>query len=303
MGKLANRKFKYALYISTFLHVVALIVFYFGVPVFHTELPDQQEIFTFEVLPASAISNVKNQQPKKKGRVEKKAKQIKQSKPAATKSQPAKQDNTKAADKSKVTKEAVAVKKAQDAPAKKAPEKVQEKKKTPEKKKVEKPAAKPNVPKKAKQEDNPIDTLLKNLEEASTGDTSKSPFRAVDVNELDDSKFSRGQIYDENSPLSITEKLMIKRQIESHWQPPIGLQELEDMRILLYIKLKEDGSVSELDIKNVICPKSGISTCKIFAESVVRAVKQANPLENLSPQRYDVWKEFELYFDPSQISQ
>ena len=80
MSRLENKHFTNALYVSAFLHVVAISVFYLGVPTFRDNLPNEQEVFTFEVLPASAISNIKTQQQKKKGRVEKKAKEIKQSK-------------------------------------------------------------------------------------------------------------------------------------------------------------------------------------------------------------------------------
>lgn len=307
MSRLENKHFTNALYVSAFLHVVAISVFYLGVPTFRDNLPNEQEVFTFEVLPASAISNIKTQQQKKKGRVEKKAKEIKQSK-APTKTPPAtkKEDSKTPAKKEKIETPKKIENKAKDAPAKKQPQKPkkQEVTKKSETKKIEKDTPKKEAPKKVKQQEDPIDSLLKNLEEASVGETSKSQFRAVDVSDLDDSKFSRGQMYDENSPLSVTEKIIIKRQIEANWQPPIGLEDLENMRILLYIKLKEDGSVSDLDIKNVVCPTgSAISACRVFAESVVRAVKKSNPLENLLPERYDIWKEFELHFDPSQIAQ
>lgn len=303
MSWLENKKFTNALYISTFLHVVAIIVFYFGVPSFREKFPDEQEVYTFEMLPASAITNVKTQSQQKKGRVEKNAKEIKQSKPTANTEPVGKKESEKPKEK-KIEKEDKPKEKrvVVDAPAKKTPKNPkqnQTKKQDTSKASTSKP--KPKVKKKPQQD--PMDTLLKNLESASVGETSESQFRAVNVNELDDGKFSKGPMYDENSPLSITEKLIIKKQIESNWQPPIGLENLEDMRILLYMKLNEDGSVSSLDIKNIVCPAATIATCKIFAESVVRAIKKANPLENLSPNRYDIWKEFELNFDPSQIAQ
>lgn len=312
MSNLDNSKFTNSFYVSAFLHIVALGFFYLGVPTFREPLPDQQEIFTFEMLPASAVPNVKNQQSQKKGRVEKKAKEIKQSKPSKTNNTteknktPVSSKNTSKAPEKKVkTTKPIAKKESKTKQIEQKPkaDTNKQKNKKHQNKKDEKKTAKQVTTKKNKDEENPIDTLLKNLEEASTGDTSKSPFRAVDVNELDNKKFSKGHVYDENSPLSITERLVIKRQIEANWQPPLGLEDLESMRILLYLKLNEDGSVSDLDIKNVVCPNSAIAICKIFAESVIRAVKQANPLENLLPERYDVWKEFELNFDPSQISQ
>ena len=35
------------------------------------------------------------------------------------------------------------------------------------------------------------------------------------------------------------------------------------------------------------------------AESAVRAVRQASPIENLPTDRYDIWKEFNMLFNPS----
>ena len=84
MSKLEDKKFTHALYTSMLLHVVAIVIFYFGLPTFHQKLPDEQQVFTFEMLPASAIPNVKTQNTKKKGRVEKKAKKIKRARRMAS---------------------------------------------------------------------------------------------------------------------------------------------------------------------------------------------------------------------------
>lgn len=165
--------------------------------------------------------------------------------------------------------------------------------------------------------------LRKNLEKSSS---SSSPFDVIDEDEieeelkkddlpkkktskkdefqdviLDDSKFSTSEVYDEYSPLSITEKMMIKRQIEKNWSPPVGLDSARDIRILLHLKLNKDGSVKNLDVKNVICPKKNISVCKLVAESAIRATRKASPIENLLPERYDIWGEFDIDFDPSSL--
>lgn len=308
-----------------FIHMVAIIIFFFGLPSFKEKLPDEPQIFTFEMLPASAISNIKDQDTKKKGRVEKQAQKIKQSKPPATKTPSQKleeqpKDKPEEKKETLVKKEMPAKKMEQEPKEQKPKEQEQKELKTKEQrvkeqnskeqrpkeqKKVESKPIKKNqtASKKPDKASDPLDTLMKNLEEASDGEMIKSPFRAVDVSDLNDTRFSRGQIFDENSPLSVTEKLIVKRQIEQNWRPPIGAENLEDVRVLLHMQLNEDGSLKELKLIGVHCPTLAAETCQLAVDSAVRAVKKSVPLENLMPERYDVWKEFDLHFDPSFIAQ
>ena len=100
----------------------------------------------------------------------------------------------------------------------------------------------------------------------------------------------------ERIPQSI---ISIKNQIEKHWRPPVAAKNLKDARVILHITLNKDGSVKEASIKDVICPPNVDEICKLTAESAVRAVRQASPIKNLPTDRYDIWKEFNMLFNPS----
>lgn len=309
--------FRIALRISIILHILILATFYFGLPNFFDKLPEEQ-IITFEMVPASAINNIKTQEEKKKGKEEQKAKKIKQSKavekepdvkPDKEEKQPEKTTPEKTKSEPKPAEEPTPAKEAEsevklpkEEPKKKEPEKKKEDKvkdKKPDNKKKKEDKDK----KVKKQNTDPLDTLLKNLEDASSGTTADSAFRAIENTDLDDNKFAKGSSYDENSPLSITEKMLIMRQIEENWRPPVGAQDLENVKVLLHISLNEDASVREVVIKSVQCPTGAKSTCQLAAESAERAVWQADPFKGLSTERYDTWKEFDLNFDPSSLSQ
>ena len=290
--KLENSKFQNILYISTVFHVILIIVFYLGMPTFFEPLTDPQQPVIFEMLPASSINNVKTLQEKEKNKVKKETTKIKPSKKIDQQKVIKPQQKDKPVQKTKTVK-------TEPKPKPKLKPETKPKPKLKPKSKPKKiikkiPAKKQQKPKKSKK-------LLKNLEKKSTGKSVKAPFKVYEINELDDEKFSKGQIYDENSPLSVTERLIIKRQIEQNWTPPIGAENLENIQILLHITLNKDGSVNSLSTKSIICPNNIRSTCILVVNSAYRAVMKANPLVNLRPDRYDTWKEFNLYFDPSNI--
>jgi hypothetical protein len=67
--------------------------------------------------------------------------------------------------------------------------------------------------------------------------------------------------------------------------------------------LEKSGEISNVIVKSIICPLNSDNTCNLTAESSIRAVKQSSPIENLPPERYDVWKEMDLIFNPSHIAQ
>ncbi|CAN0605486.1 unnamed protein product, partial [Ectocarpus sp. 12 AP-2014] len=101
----------------------------------------------------------------------------------------------------------------------------------------------------------------------------------------------------------ITEKLLVKGTIEKNWRPPVGLENLSEVRVLLHMTLEKSGEISNVIVKSIICPLNSDNTCNLTAESAIRAVKQSSPIENLPPERYDVWKEMDLIFNPSHIAQ
>lgn len=305
-----DQQFKNSLTTSGIIHLVLLAVFIFGFPRVFDKLPEEPNIITFEVLPISEINNVKTENIAAKKAVEQeKSREVKKSE-AAKKESP-KPIETKA-EEEKVEKEKPKeeLKDAEKVPEKKEEKKKEDKKPVEEKKqdnKKEKPKEKPKdkpkaKPKVAPKEEDSIDSILKNLEEESEGDDQKA-LKKSNKEKQAGTKKARGADYNEDSPLSITELMLIKSQIERNWRPPVGTQNLKDVRVILHMVLAKDGTVTDVSIKDVICPPNSDLTCKLTAESSVRAVRQASPIENLPVDRYDTWKEFNMLFDPSAIDQ
>lgn len=142
-----------------------------------------------------------------------------------------------------------------------------------------------------------LDSLMKNLQQALIEESSG---KKIDILEPNSNKESKGP-YNENLPLSITEILLIKKQIEDNWVIPIGARGIEQVKITLNIFLKKDGSVSDIKVKKVFCGGVSNNICQAMIDSTCRAVMQASPLKYLPTENYESWKEFYFNFDPSEM--
>ncbi|MFY9590286.1 energy transducer TonB [Rickettsia endosymbiont of Halotydeus destructor] len=291
-------------------HLVILYFFLFGMPSLFEKLPEEQ-IIAFEMLPISDKSNIITQKKQKEIPVENEdAKKSEQSKPKTTeeqklpevkplteekpKEEPPKTQEEKPIEKEK---EVIPEEKPQVKEEKtKEEEKPVEKKEIPEKKLEEKPK---EIKKKEKNTDD-LDSLLKNLEQSSEGNNIKSNkySRAKQENKEKESKGS----HKEDSPLSISETALIKKQIERHWNNiPAGVRNNNKVRVVLNIVLDKVGNVEQVKTKEAICPNIAGSVCEALADSATRAVWQASPIENLDPARFNHWKEINFSFDPSKL--
>jgi outer membrane biosynthesis protein TonB len=287
-----QKTFQRSLIISGILHLIFAVIFIFGLPSFSKKL-EQPEVMIFEMVTAADLVNIKNQNTKVTKEETEESKKVVQ-KPTEQEAQPeekAKPEEVKEKEPEKEP-EIIPEKKIE----KKEPEKKEKKKEVaPPKKEKEKP--KPKKP--AKQEEDPLDKIMKELEKESEGQSTTSLNKNT-VSKAEEGKFATGN-HDGESPLSVTEKLLIKKQIEEQWQPPVGAASLEEVQVILHLKVLEDGTISEVKIKEVLCPTGASQTCDLVAHSAARAAKKASPLKNLRPNRYDIWKEFDLRFDPSNI--
>lgn len=144
-----------------------------------------------------------------------------------------------------------------------------------------------------------LDSLLKNLEQSSEGTKAKTLNKARPKENLE--QYDSQGPYDNTLALSITEISLIKQQIEKHWNIPIGVQNIAQAEIYLYIALNPDSSIQEVKIKEAICPNVSGNACNALSDSAVRAVWQASPIRNLDPKRYNIWKEFIFKFTPSKL--
>jgi outer membrane biosynthesis protein TonB len=309
----SNDNFLIALSCSIAIHLLVAYVFIFGLPFFFTPLP-MEEVITFEMLPVSAISNVPNKKIQKESETNiEEAKKVEKSKadekPIEKPKEPepekpkeeAKKPDAEIVEKKK--EEPKKLEKPKEEPKKPDAEMVEKKKEEP--KKPEKPKEEPKKPepkkevKKKQITNNELDSLLKNLEKESEGTKDKSNKKATDTGEAND-KLSKGP-YNEDLPLSISDRALVVNQVAKHWDIPIGSENIDKVRVILYILLDKDGSVLEVSIKEKICGEASNTSCHLVAESAVRAVKQASPIQGLPIERYDSWKEFNFLFDPSKM--
>ncbi len=104
----------------------------------------------------------------------------------------------------------------------------------------------------------------------------------------------------ETAPLSMTEMDNIRHQIEKHWNLPAGARDAHNMRVTLSISLDRDGTVLDVTIVNL--GQANTDTFfRAMAESAVRAVWKIEKIRFLPPDKYHLWRELTLNFDPSDM--
>ena len=277
-----KKEFQGALILSSMLHLIVVGFFYFGLPSIFEKLPEEQNVITFEIVPISEITNIKTEsKAKQKSKTAKKSKKVKTSKPAPKKKTPApKKPVKKKIEKSKKKKEIIPVKK------KKEPKKPKPKKKKIVEKKVE----------------DPLDAILKNLDKESKGNSAKTPTRSHETKEKGN-KTAYSDRYNDEKALAVSEELEIKRLIRKNWRQPTGFEYSSGVKIQVTISLDKNGKIKKSRAKNRVCPPDAGALCSLLEESIFRALKKVDTIENLLPERYNVWKEFTLDFDSDFFNQ
>tara|TARA_B100000686_G_C16782160_1_gene972702 strand:- start:2321 stop:2812 length:492 start_codon:yes stop_codon:yes gene_type:complete len=104
----------------------------------------------------------------------------------------------------------------------------------------------------------------------------------------------------ETVPLSMTELDSIRHQIQKHWNLPAGARDAHNMRVTLSISLGRDGTVLDVTIANLVQAQTD-TFFRAMAESAVRAVWKTEKIRYLSPEKYHLWREMKLNFDPSDM--
>jgi len=106
--------------------------------------------------------------------------------------------------------------------------------------------------------------------------------------------------YRADTPLSMTEIDSIRAQIQRNWNVPAGAQDAQMMIVKLRIQLGPDGTVRNVDVVE----KDRMNAEPFFrtmAESAVRAVKRTGQIQNLSPDKYHLWRDITVKFDPREM--
>ena len=278
-----QKAFQKDLIISLILHLIFIGVFIFGLPSIFKKAPEEPDVITFEMLPVADITNVRDQ-----GIKTPEPKEIKKSQ---------KIEKSAASPKENLEQKEETPKQEEPKPVEKKPETPKEedkKKPAPIKKEVKQPQPKKeeNAKKAPKKQEDVIDSLLANLEKESEGTERRSPNRTP-PSPPNEGKFAKGNNADEDEPLAVSEIATIKGQIKSNWNKPAGL---EGIKVVLHLSLDIEGNATIVGVSGL---KGDKQLQILVEESARRAVKKANPIKNLRPERYNVWKEFNVGFEPS----
>ena len=276
-----QKAFQKDLIISLVLHLIFIGVFIYGIPSIFKKTPEEPDVITFEILPISDITNVRDQgvktpepkEIKKSQKIEKSAALPKEN--LEQKEETPKQEEPKPVEKKQET-----------------PKEEDKKKPAPIKKEVKKPQLrKEETTKKApKKQEDIMDSLLANLEKESEGTERRSPNKTP-PSPQNEGKFAKGNNSDEDEPLAVSEIATIKGQIKKYWDKPVGV---ENIQVVLHLKLDIEGNATIIQVSGL----KGDKQLQILVEETARrAVKKANPIKNLRPERYNVWKRFNLDFN------
>ena len=95
----------------------------------------------------------------------------------------------------------------------------------------------------------------------------------------------------------------IRAQIAPCWNPPIGGADVKKMTVILHIDLARDGTVvgRPSTVRQTGVSSGNAAYAQAFAETAKRAVLRCAPLR-LPGDMFELWKAFELNFDPSEMT-
>ncbi len=249
------------------LHLLVFILLVAGLPILFEPPPDNEPTaITVEILPITGITNVKPSESK-----------------PAPKKEPEKPAEAK--------KPAPPVKTAEATPPP-PPEKTEKK---PEKKEEVKKPEEKKPEKKMKEED--LLAVLKAVKETASKEGKKNTKDATETSE----KQSKSQKYDPSMPMSLSEKDAIKNQIMKCWTVPAGARDAHDLVIVLRVQYDRDGSYLKVELAGASKARYKDPYFRAAADSAIRAVRMCSPLKELSPEKYDTWRDMELHFDPREM--
>jgi outer membrane biosynthesis protein TonB len=262
---------------SALFHLFLLMLAVFGLPVILSpNIPPEPQAITVDLLPISALSNVKPSEPKPEPKKPEPPKEKEQKKPSPP------------------VKTATAPPPPPEKPAEVKTPKKEEPKKEPQKKPEDK-----KDDKKTKPKEDDLAAILKAVRETAQKEKQDKQKAAQDQKAQTPAKSDR---YDETMPLSLSERDAIRNQIAACWNVPAGAKDAQDLVIVLHITLNQDGSLVSAELASASIGRyNSDSFFRAAADSAIRAVRQCSPLKNLSPEKYGTWRDMELTFNPKDM--
>jgi len=95
--------------------------------------------------------------------------------------------------------------------------------------------------------------------------------------------------------LSQSEIDALRRRLSECWSPPVGAANAPNLKVVLRVLFKRDGSVAT---PPVLVAGSPSPYGPAMAESAKRAILTCQPFTMLRPEHYEHWKDIEITFDP-----
>ena len=160
------------------------------------------------------------------------------------------------------------------------------------------PKVKPEPPKRVVEKPKPefnaeeMQALLNKIDE-----TSKAPPKPTEVaGQPRLAEFEQLSGSDERLAADLVDAL--RRRIESCWTLPAGARDAQELQIRLKFALTPDGMLSEYPL---VMNASAHPAFDAAARSAQAAVKTCEPYNFLPIEKYDLWRDIILTFDPSRI--
>ena len=100
------------------------------------------------------------------------------------------------------------------------------------------------------------------------------------------------------SQLSQSEIDALRRRLSECWSPPVGAANAPNLKVVLRVLFKRDGSVAS---PPVLVAGSPSPYGPAMAESAKRAVLGCQPFTMLRAENYEKWKDIEITFDPREM--
>jgi outer membrane biosynthesis protein TonB len=270
-----------SIFYSVGMHLAILLIAIAGLPSWFDREEPEPVAISVEILPVSAVSNVK---PSTLPLAKKEAPPKPTPKATPQKSAPPKPSEPK--------KESVPLPK--PTPVKEA-EKKEEKKPEPPK---EQPKQKPKAEKtpEPKNEKESLDEILKNVrqqaQQSEAVDEKAKPEEAGTT--------MKGFKYDPSMAPSMSERDAIIQQFVRCWNPPAGVKNDYTLKVVVKAYFNPDGSlVGQPTLASGQSSMMIQPNFRAAADSALRAVARCAPLKNLDPSKHAGWGEMELTFDPS----
>ena len=126
----------------------------------------------------------------------------------------------------------------------------------------------------------------------------REPERQAAAGETVNPNASLGRVNGQAARLSQSELDALRRRISECWRPPVGADQAQDLMVVFRVVFNLDGTVKQ---GPTVVEGAASSYGPIFAESAKRAILQCQPYTMLRHETYNLWKDMEIGFKPSDM--